>query len=226
MTIEKHVQDKMLELIASAGRIANALPPAGLVIREGSTRSAAERAAAESWIVQAANIVRVAVPASDNPYRTRIEELANRNKSHISSSVIFIAEILSALVKDLNRGLLNDFGNQIRAEAFDDFLDHAAAYLKDKRKNEAGTIAGVVFEDTIRRIYRNKIGDEKDTSLDFVISELLKKNVITAIKGKQARVAAHVRTKATHAQWSEFELNDVAQTVDLTRRFIADYLGG
>jgi len=49
-------------------------------------------------------------------------------------------------------------GNKIRAETFDDFLDHAVFYAKKGRKMEAGVIAGVVFEDTIRRIHREKIG--------------------------------------------------------------------
>ena len=38
--------------------------------------------------------------------------------------------------------------------AFDDFLDHGEAYLKAGRKDPAGVIAGVVLEDTIRRICR------------------------------------------------------------------------
>ena len=41
------------------------------------------------------------------------------------------------------------WGNSTAAEAFDDFLDHAEAYLHGGRKMEAGVIAGVVFEDTI-----------------------------------------------------------------------------
>jgi len=53
---------------------------------------------------------------------------------------------------DIDRGLLGDLGNKIRAETFDDFLDHAEDYLKRNLKNEAGTIGGVVFEDTIRRV--------------------------------------------------------------------------
>jgi hypothetical protein len=47
------------------------------------------------------------------------------------------------------------------AATFDDFLDHGAEYLKHGRKNEAAVIANIVFEDTIRRIYRVVGMDQK-----------------------------------------------------------------
>ena len=59
-------------------------------------------------------------------------------------------------------------------------------------------IAGVVFEDTIRRIYRNKIADDdKGKNLEDLISALAREGVITGQQSKQAKVAAHVRSKAT-----------------------------
>ncbi len=42
---------------------------------------------------------------------------------------------------------------QIRGETFDNFLDHAVAYRDCGGKDQAGVIAGVVFEDTMRKIY-------------------------------------------------------------------------
>ena len=38
---------------------------------------------------------------------------------------------------------------------------------------------------------------------------LTKSEVITEEQAKQARVAAHVRTKATHADWDEFTMQGV-----------------
>jgi hypothetical protein len=66
-------------------------------------------------------------------------------------------------------------------------------------------ISGVVFEDTVRRIYRDKVADDKDKSLEDMINALAKNGVITGQQSKQAKVAAHVRTKATLARWDEFE---------------------
>jgi hypothetical protein len=68
------------------------------------------------------------------------------------------------------------------AEAFDDFLDHATDYLKRKMKNEAGTIAGAVFEDTTRRIYRDTIGDDEGKQLEYLINQLAKSALLPDCK--------------------------------------------
>jgi hypothetical protein len=117
-------------------------------------------------------------------------------------------------------------GNKVRAETFDNFLDHAVAYREKNLKNEAGAIAGVVFEDTIRKIYADRIGDSKGMRLEDIINDLAKKDVITGQQSKQAKVAAHVRTKATHALWGEFDMNGVDDAITITRLFLREHLGG
>jgi len=121
--------------------------------------------ACESWLVEADNVVQLAIPLAQHPYRQRVAKLADPDGKAIFRCVTSVAEILRALLADIDAGLLADFGNQIRAATFDDFLDHAEAYRRDNRKMEAGVIAGVVFEDTIRRVYRDKIADDKGQPL-------------------------------------------------------------
>lgn len=57
-----------------------------------------------------------------------------------------------------------------------------------------------------------------------MISRLVQAGTLTQIKAKRARVAAHVRTKATHAQWDEFELEDVITAIDFTEELILNNL--
>ena len=97
-------------------------------------------------------------------------------------------------------------------------------YLQDNRKREAGVIAGVVFEDALRRVCRKNAIVEKERPIDELISTLSSKGEISAIQAKRARVAAHVRTKATHAQWDEFGLDDVRATIEFTRELIVSKL--
>jgi hypothetical protein len=87
-------------------------------------------------------------------------------------------------------------------------------------------IAGVVFEDTIRRICRDKGIDDKDQKLEYLINALTKQGVITGLQSKQAKVGSHVRTKATHARWDEFDLQSVTQTIQITKRFLQEHLDG
>jgi len=88
-------------------------------------------------------------------------------------------------------------------------------------------IAGVVFEDTIRRIYRDKItDDDKGKQIEDLINALARQSVITGQQSKQAKVAAHVRAKATHALWDEFDLAGVEATIQITKCFLREHLGG
>jgi len=133
--------------------------------------------------------------------------------------------LLSRLLEEIDGGLLTTIENHAIAVTFDDFLDHGAEYLKDGRKNEAAVIAGIVFEDTIRRIWRVWEIPENNVPLDTLISELAKRNVVTALKAKRARAAAGLRTSAAHARWEEIQLGDVTPVIEFTRELMAARLG-
>jgi hypothetical protein len=92
------------------------------------------------------------------------------------------------------------------------------------RKDEA---AGIVFEDTIRRICRVLGFNENGVALDTLITELAKQDpaVLTALKAKRARAAAGLRTSAGHARWEEIGLGDVAPVIELTQELIGAHLG-
>jgi hypothetical protein len=139
-------------------------------------------------------------------------------------SVGEVTVILKSLLEDIDLGLLASIEDQTRAAVFDDFLDHAKEYAREKRKNEAGVISGVVFEDTLRGICRKAGVTEQGRKLDVLIDDLVKAGTLTQVKAKRAKVAAHVRTKATHAQWDEFELGDVDTTIAFTEELILNHL--
>jgi hypothetical protein len=211
--IGDNVRRKVQDLIARAPSL----------VGDGGLRDERHVAQCSAWITEALNVTSYAIPSPQNAYRAQIE--ADR-PGFMLQRVASIAETLRALLPDIDAGLLGDLGDQVRAETFDNFLDHGAAYLADDRKMEAGVIAGVVFEDTIRRIYRSKIADDdKGKELEELINALARKGVITGQQSKQAKIAAHVRSKATHALWDEFDLHGV-QAIQITKQFLADHLGG
>jgi hypothetical protein len=203
-------------------KIQDLIARAPSVVGEGKLRDDRHFAQCSAWVTEALNVVSYAIPSPQNAYRARLESDRRSEIQRVAS----IAETLRSLLPDIDAGLLGDLGNRVRAETFDNFLDHGQAYLDAGQKMEAGVIAGVVFEDTIRRIYRDKIADDTDKKLEVMINELTGKSVITGQQSKQAKVAAHVRTKATHARWDEFDTAGVQATIQLTRQFLADHLGG
>ncbi|MGA2843063.1 MAG: hypothetical protein ABSG18_23505 [Steroidobacteraceae bacterium] len=189
--IEEKVRQKIEELITRSRQLA---------FISTMARNSVEVSLCETWITEALNIARVVVPTPSNAYREKLEKIAKHHSGQMGQAVKTIAGIFQALLNDIDAGLLGDLRDKISAEIFDDFIDHAEQYRLSGRKNEAGVIAGVVFEDTIRRIYRSKIGSDNDQHLEDLINSLAKQGVITALQSKQAKVASHVRTKATHAK--------------------------
>jgi hypothetical protein len=177
------------------------------------------------WMASALNIVQIVCPSLGNAYRKRAEQIADKKtRWSINGDVGEFGHLLSELLDAIEYGLLATVADKARAETFDNFLDHAKNYLKENQKNEAGVISGVVFEDSLRRVCRKYGKNDKDEKIDNLISYLTKNDFISQTKAKRARVAAHVRTKATHAQWGEFDINDVQVTIDFTEELILAHL--
>lgn len=213
MPTDTRISDRVNALIAEASEIRN-----GIFNDRVSETDIGE---CRAWITSALNAICVLCPDENNSYRKRADEIAKRDSGYMLPDDVYEFRcLLLSLLKDIDAGLLMSIADRASAETFDDFLDHAVAYISENRKQEAGVIAGVVFEDCLRRICRKHQKWEKDINLDQLISTLAKIGVLTATKAKRARAAAHIRTKATHAQWDEFDLHDVSAAVEITRELI------
>ena len=218
MSIEASIATRLNELVAEASALSQG-DRYNLVMGRQQAQNC------QGWLAAAVNIVQVVLPNSEAGYRKSIEKIAETDRGQaINKAVGEVAAILENLIKDIQSGLLSSMADHVRAEVFDDFLDHAKLYMKNGRKNEAGVIAGVVFEDTVRRVCRKYNISESGKKLDELISQLAKSGVLSATKAKRARVAADVRTRATHAQWDEFDDNDLKTTVEFTKEMILEHV--
>jgi hypothetical protein len=215
--LEDRIKDRIQELIDEAGWLTN-IAPDGHLDDSGRARCSA-------WLTSVQHVMHILFETSSGPYRRKVDEIIAKDMGYrVHESVEEIQLTLVSLQRDMRAGLLLSITDQARAETFDDFLDHAEFYVQKNRKNEAGVISGVVFEDSLRRVCRKQDIHEKDVKLDQLISQLTGNGTFTAVKAKRARVAAHVRTKASHAQWDEFEMDDVRAALAFTHEFIASNL--
>lgn len=217
MALEQKIRRKLEELIASSEtlKIGN---------RNGQILGPQHGHSCMGWLASAQNLVHLVLEAS-NPYKTYVDKICSQHRGFvIHESVGEVGSILNSLLSDIENGLISSIEDQTKAIVFDDFLDHAKEYVNRDSKNESGVISGVVFEDTLRTICRNHGIEEKGNQLDHLISELSRIGVLNQLKAKRARVAAHVRTKATHAQWDEFDISDVKSVIEFTEKLIADNL--
>jgi hypothetical protein len=180
-----------------------------------------------AWVVAAQHAVQLVCPSSGSPYYARSQQIVSQSNQPFvtSSSVSGMAAMLARLLEEIEGGLLTTIESRAIAVTFDDFLDHGAEYLKHDRKNEAGVIAGIVFEDTIRRICRTLDISEKGVALETLITDLAKRDVLTALKAKRARAAAGLRTSAAHARWDEFAIGDVSPVIEFRKELIEAHLG-
>jgi hypothetical protein len=211
MAIEQHIRDRVWALIGEGWE---ACKPN----QHSQTVDPVSVAQGEAWLTSAQNVVHLICPAPGDAYRIKMDSLASRDWGYMVHEGIAVgASLLQNMLRDINAGCLGSLVDKVSAETFDRFLDHAQAYLDRNRKNEGGTIAGVVFEDSIRKICRKHALSDKGVKLDALITELTNKAVFTQAKAKRARAAGDVRTKATHAQWDDFDLADVQSTIELTR---------
>jgi hypothetical protein len=178
-----------------------------------------------AWLVAAQHAVQAVCPSSNNPYHIDAYRMVERAVIPLHPALVpQMAALLIRLLEEIEGGLLTTVENHAIPVTFDDFLDHGAEYLKHGRKDEAGVIAGIVFEDTIRRICRVLGIAENRVKLDTLITELTNRGVVTALKAKRARAAAGLRTSAAHARWDEIDLGDVAPVIELTRELIGTNL--
>lgn len=167
MKIDEKVTARFVELIASGRRL-----------RQGNEydqcQSETHRQDCIGRLTTAQNLVHLVLGNSANPYMSSIDKVCAKDRGYCAQKGVGEATvILESLIHDINAGLLASIEDQTRASIFDDFLDHAKDYAKEKRPQEAGVIAGVVFEDTLRTICRNTGIEEKGKKLDLLIDTLV-----------------------------------------------------
>lgn len=220
MSIDNAVRERINQLLSQSSGLS-----AGN--QHGLSKSDQQRQACSAWLVSAQNMIHRMCESPTEPYRTKADRLVTSEHGYaINKAVGEMASILRLLLIDADAGLLSSVADKVRAKTFDDFLDHAEWYLQKQQKNESGVIAGVVFEDTLRQICRKLGIEEAGEKLDNLISKLAGEDNLTGIQAKRARVAAGVRTHATHAQWDELNLGDVRETIAFTRELLVNKLDG
>ena len=181
MQIEEKVRTRFVELIASGRRLRQGN-------KYGQCQSDDHRQNCIGWLAGAQNLVHLVIGNAANPYKTSIDKVCTKDRGYAAQEGVGEATIiLESLLHDIEAGLLASIEDQTRASVFDDFLDHAKEYAKEKRSQEAGVIAGVVFEDTLRTICRSVGVEEKGKKLDLLIDTLVKEGVLTQIKAKESK---------------------------------------
>jgi hypothetical protein len=223
MSISKAALDRIEELLSQIPNVVRVDSSDVLVSSEA-------KGACIGWIAAASNIIRLVLQSDQSSSYIRqaqqLQDTALQLNYLVHRNVLAMGAMLKQLRTDINGGLLTTFERQVSAETYDDLVDHAEAYLEDGRKEPAGAIVGVVFEDTVRRLCRaNDIADAEKTA-EPLINALIGRGVLTKLEGKEAKAASDLRTSATHALWDNFNADQVRTVIHFTRRLLRDKLAG
>jgi uncharacterized protein YutE (UPF0331/DUF86 family) len=180
----------------------------------------------EAWLTSAINLVHTIAPLKSS-YLQEIERIRqNENFKYGFPCLVFqqMLGLLSSAKQEWTQGLMRQIEYVIAAETFDDFLDHAANYHKGNKKTEASVLASAVLEDTVKKISRKNGVDPSGKSLDELIDELTKTEVITPVKAKRYKGYSGVRNSALHAEWDQIDIKDVGELINGVREMIEQYL--
>jgi hypothetical protein len=218
MAIEQRIRDRIVALVQEGESLSRG-------DQHGQVLDNAHEGACVAWMGAAHHVLAAVCRSSNNPYREAGRRLAEHNFGYVvNRGVGHFAALLKQLLIDIDHGLLSSVANQTRAETFDDLLDQAAEYHKDKRLDGSAILATAVFEDTLRRICRAHAIADKDVKSDTLITALDQGGFITSVVAKRCRAAAGARNKALHAQWDEITLHDVEMVIALTRELLTAHL--
>jgi hypothetical protein len=132
--------------------------------------------------------------------------------------------LLTALKDEAAHGLLRKLEDIVFATAFDDFLDHAEAFHKANKAREAGVLAAIVLEDTIKRIAARNNVNGNGLTLEPLVDALVKAGVFSPVKAKRVKAYAGVRNPALHAEWDKFDIRDAGELISGTRELIEHFL--
>jgi len=179
-----------------------------------------------SWLTSASNLIHFVAPPGIH-LAQECDRLMNDDdlKHGVTSDVlVLMLGLLTGAKDEWDHGLLGKIEYIVAGATFDDFLDHAAEYYKGNRKIEAAVLGSAVLEDTVKKIAQKNGIQTSGKTLDPLVDELVKADVLTLVKGKRVRGYAGVRNQALHAEWDKFDISDVGQLIEGTRELIENYL--
>ncbi|WP_068858438.1 DUF4145 domain-containing protein [Perlucidibaca aquatica] len=214
--MQKEILQRIEELVARGRQVLS---------RAGDKYWVGDVIAAQAWMSSAANaIVQIAPPGSF--YQ---EELARLVKlpdvNGIQTEVLRkVLGVLVSIEEEAKSGLLAKIEYQIYATAFDDFLDHASHFHRGGKVKESAILASSVLEDVVKRIARKHGIEVEGKTLEPLIDDLTKANVLTPVKAKRVKSFAGVRNHALHAEWDKLDLRDIGSAIDGVRELLEGYL--
>jgi hypothetical protein len=137
--------------------------------------------------------------------------------------------VANAIKHDVSNGLLFDIKSLAQAEVFADFLEMGEHLLREGYKDAAAVIIGGVLEDALRKLSERASLPVTGTSgkpltIDPLNTELAKAEVYSKLTQKQITSWAHIRNKAAHGEYAEYNKEQVEMMLLFVQNFAGEHL--
>lgn len=161
----------------------------------------------------------------DSPYRRQVVVLTKQGVNIAVGSDT--TGLLSALIKDFEKGRLRTFEEVIHADVSGDYMTQAETLLKGGYKDAAMVVGGTVLEQHLRLIAsRNGVGlytggrYKKGEQLN---ADLSKAGVYGKTEQKMVTAWLGRRNDAAHGDYDAYDHRDVGHALDGIQAFVARF---
>lgn len=130
---------------------------------------------------------------------------------------------------DIENDLIGSIKGLLQAEIFANFLEIGEHLLSEGYKDVAAVTIGAVLEDGLRELCKkNNIATTKPNGSSLTIeplnTELAKNGVYSKLTQKQITSWAHIRNKAAHGQYNEYDRSQVEMMLLFVQSFAEQHL--
>lgn len=192
-----------------------------------------ELAEVASWVTRLGQIIRRLYGENSQHFKTYSTALATTNFYNLHSNwnahLAQVVGVAKAIEHDLSSGLLTNFRAIVQADIFADFLEMGEYLLQEGYKDAAAVIIGSVLEDGLRKLSEmhdlpitNEAG--KPLTIDPLNNQLAKQEVYSKLIQKQITSWAHIRNKAAHGEFGEYNREQVQMMLLFVQSFASEYL--
>lgn len=199
----------------------------------GRNFSGDELVEVSSWVTRLGQLIRKLYGENSQHYKNYSNFISIDNFYIIHSNwydhISKVQGVAITVKHDLENDLLFNVRGLLQAEIFAGFLEIGEHLLKEGYKDAAAVTIGAVLEDGLRELCKkNDIATVKSNGSPMTIEplngELAKKEVYTKLVQKQVTSFAHIRNKAAHGQYEEYDKSQVDMMLLFVQDFSEKYL--
>lgn len=192
-----------------------------------------ELAEVTSWVTRLGQLIRKLYGTKSQQFSNYSSALETNNFYYIHSEwnahISQMCGIALSMKYDYENGLMVNIRSLVQADIFADFLEMGEYLLNEGYKDAAAVIIGAVLEDSLKKLCeKNEISTVKNNgkslTIDPLNSALAKAEIYTKLNQKQITTWAHIRNKAAHGEYGEYDKTQVEMMLLFVQGFAEQYL--